>query len=80
MTLGVEMYLILCVMSAAVLSVLRLRGNKSQSFQAVAHLFVGGLVGSILTCFSWWLLCIALVISAVEVFAFFWFMGQPEGN
>jgi MFS family permease len=62
---------------AFVLAALRVAGHKSQSFQAVAHLFVGGLltewwVGSLSWRYShtFW---IAVSLSIVELACFLWF-------
>lgn len=64
---------ILLVAVSTLLACLRISGHKSEPFQAVAHLFVGGLLGS-------WLvgrkaqslqLALAAVLSLIELACFF---------
>lgn len=53
------------------LSVLRMTGFTSQAYQAAAHLYVGGLIGAWLVSRKWRYVILAVVISGVEVAAFF---------
>lgn len=58
---------------AIVLAVIRIRGYKSQTFQAIAHLFVGGLFTA-----SWLQvntrenLILAIALSVIELGCFLW--------
>jgi hypothetical protein len=63
------MFLIV-VLTTLTLSVLRVLGWKSKSFQAFAHLFVGGLIGAWLGGASAVFLTFAVVMSIVELFCF----------
>jgi hypothetical protein len=61
---------------AFVLAALRIAGHKSQAFQAVAHLFVGALLGQSYyegwrRSPSFWL---AVVLSIIELACGLWFM------
>lgn len=44
---------IVVIIVAVILAALRITGEKSESFQAVSHLFVGGLFGSCLVTRHW---------------------------
>lgn len=56
---------------AVLLSLLRATGHKSQSFQAAAHLFVGGLLGAYFDGWNTGFLIIAVVLTVVEIVCFF---------
>jgi uncharacterized membrane protein len=66
------------ILPSAALALIRLSGHKSQAYQAVAHLWVGGLCG------AWWiertpmLLHAIVVLSIVEVMCFFVFHPRPS--
>lgn len=45
------------------------------SYEAFAHLFVGGLIGAWLVSRRWLYLWLVIVLSAVELVAFFWLRG-----
>lgn len=58
-------------MTAVFLAYLRISGEKSQLFQAVAHLFVGGLIAYAIATKSFrWCGVTALLISLVELGVF----------
>ncbi len=68
---------------AVILAGIRIAGHKSQSFQAAAHLFVGGLLGAAISELcrggdGWKFgaaneLAVAIALSIVEVACFIWF-------
>jgi hypothetical protein len=53
------------------LAAIRAVGVKHEAFQAVAHLWVGGLLGAWIATRSWFYLRLALTLSAIEVVCFF---------
>ncbi len=64
---------VILVLVAVVLAALRVLGYKNQSYQATAHLFVGGLFGAVFALGATAgceYLVIAVVLIAVELFAF----------
>jgi hypothetical protein len=73
---------VLLILVATALAVLRLHGERGAAFQAVSHLYVGGLLGAWLAIWaalgfrretageSARFFHVAIVLSAVEVFAF----------
>jgi hypothetical protein len=61
------------MLASATLAMFRMLGYKSQAFQAIAHVFVGGLLGALIAAelaICGWL---ALGLSVVEVGCFLWF-------
>lgn len=63
------------LMIALTLSVVRIIGIKSIAFQAIAHLFVGGLIGAACTSETsrrWVYLAVAVTLSVVETACFFY--------
>jgi hypothetical protein len=65
--------ILLLVIIGSVLIYFRFAGYKSQSFQAIAHLFVGGLFGSFLSRSDsgrWPILILALLMTFAELLAF----------
>ena len=58
------------IIYSLVLAVLRIAGHKSQAFQAVAHLWVGALVGLAISIHSWNLIGLVAVLSLVELAVF----------
>ncbi len=59
------------LLMAVALGALRVLGMKHIAFQAVAHLYVGGLLGAWWVGRDRWLLWIAVGLSVVEVVCFF---------
>jgi ABC-type Mn2+/Zn2+ transport system permease subunit len=62
--------LVMLALVGAVLVYFRFAGYKSQAYQAIAHLFVGGLFGAFFVGWDYWMLAIALAMSVAEVIAF----------
>jgi hypothetical protein len=64
---------ILNAIVCATLAVLRVSGHKSQAFQAVAHLYVGGLFTAayLQSNAEWWVL--GVIVSLVELGCALWF-------
>lgn len=62
--------LIVMIFTAFILADMRIDGHKSQLFQAIAHLFVGGLIVAAVTKKSWWCGGTAIVISLIELAVF----------
>lgn len=60
------------------LSVFRALGFKSQSYQAIAHLFVGGLIGSYIASRRSYLLYLTFGLSIVEIICFSVFRKKNE--
>ena len=44
--------------------------SASGTYEALAHLFVGGLIGAFMVSKDWWYLAVAVALSAVELAAF----------
>lgn len=65
----------LCLLLAAAvaLSALRIGGNVSPAFQAVAHVYVGGLIGAWLAGQGRGYFWLAAALSALEVGCAIWF-------
>ena len=67
---------IVLILIGVVLGLLRAFGHKSQAFQAIAHLYMGGLIA------AWWILRVPLygwlviILSLVEVVCFVAFKGR----
>lgn len=63
------------IVISGLLGVARLMGAKSIAFQAIAHVFVGGLFGAGFVAGDneqrWFYLGLAIGLSVLEVFAFF---------
>lgn len=57
--------------SAGLLAGLRLAGERSQAFQAAAHLEVGALLGWSVAGRTWYPAVVAVVLSLIELAAFF---------
>lgn len=64
---------LLNIASSVALALIRAGGEKGQVFQAVAHLFVGGLFASYFATKRPIYLVLALSLSAVEVACFLYF-------
>ena len=62
---------ILPILISMLLAAIRAVGVKHEAFQAVAHLWVGGLLGAWIATRSWFYLRLALTLSAIEVVCFF---------
>jgi hypothetical protein len=63
---------LLVILESLALAGIRLAGNKSEAFQAIAHLWVAGLFAwGIKPPRDWWLIGTAAIISLVELVAFF---------
>jgi hypothetical protein len=58
------------VIIALVLGTLRVLGHKSQAFQAIAHLFVGGLFGAWMAGHNTVFITVAVLLSIVELLCF----------
>lgn len=58
------------LVAALVLAGLRIAGWRSQSFQAIAHLYVGALIGGFLVWPEWLDLVLAVGLSLVELYCF----------
>jgi hypothetical protein len=58
-------------MTSVLLAVLRVAGIKHPAFQAVAHLWVGFLLGAWAAGYRLWFLGLAVGLSVVEVVCFF---------
>jgi hypothetical protein len=63
------MYIVIAVIAIA-LGILRVAGHKSQRFQAIAHLFVGGLFTAAYFRWDAVLLAVAVALSLVELATF----------
>lgn len=61
--------IILAVLTLAI-AVPRIAGVKHKSYQAVAHLFVGGLAGAWLVDHQWWYAALFVALCVVEVVCF----------
>lgn len=57
---------------------LRIIGEKSPSFQASAHLFVGGLIGAYAVRHNPWWIALSIVLCVVEVACFFAFREKKN--
>lgn len=55
---------------SAVLAALRIAGHKSQAYQAVAHLWVGGLIGYAIPTHSEHAIVLAVSLSLIELAVF----------
>lgn len=66
----------LLILVAIIFATLRFGGQKSQTFQALSHLFVGGLIGAFLVGHGPLLLILSIALSVVEVVAFLHFKAQ----
>jgi hypothetical protein len=60
----------LVVLTAVILAALRLAGIKAIAFQAIAHVFVGGLLGAYFVGRDRFYLYLAIGLTAIECLAF----------
>ena len=63
--------LIVNIVIALIFAIIRLAGNKSEPFQAFAHLYVGGLLTAAYLLKSRPYLIIGVIITIIETFSFF---------
>lgn len=66
------------VLIAIVLGIVRLAGVKNQSFQAIAHLYVGYLVGVYCVTYYYVYLLLVIGLSVLEVCAFLYFKRRSK--
>jgi hypothetical protein len=59
------------ILAATLLAAVRVAGHRSPAFQAVAHLYVGGLLGAWAATHRAAPLLLAAALSAVEIACFF---------
>jgi dolichyl-phosphate-mannose--protein O-mannosyl transferase len=58
---------LILTVASLVLGALRIHGEKGEIFQAIAHLFVGGLFVACWFSFKWWHLVLAVGLCLLEV-------------
>lgn len=63
----------LLIVIALVLGALRFAGVKTQAYQAIAHCFVGGLIGAYIVGHDPFMLYLSVGLSVLEVVAFLYF-------
>lgn len=57
---------------AIVLAIFRIYGEKGEVFQAIAHLFVGGLIGAYIVGRKRFVITLSIGLSVVELSVFLW--------
>ena len=69
---------ILLVLQSLIIALCRIYGIKGKRFEAVSHLFIGGLIGAAIINHSLFLIIQIVGLSVVEVFCFLLLKGTNE--